>query len=118
MILDAGIALFYHAAVQTKGGMPSKDGVLFHRGWYGERTVGIQRYYTARQYDDRADVLIRILRPVRGIAFAPDDYAVLSDGKRYRILQVQFLRDEDAGADVCDLTLERMGGNDVGTDGS
>ena len=63
MILDAGIALFYHAATQKPGGMPSRDGTLFHRCWYGERTVGIQRYYTAKQYDDRADLLIRILRP-------------------------------------------------------
>ena len=44
MILDAGIALFYHAATQKPGGMPSRDGTLFHRCWYGERTVGIQRY--------------------------------------------------------------------------
>lgn len=118
MILDAGIALFYHAATQKPGGMPSRDGTLFHRCWYGERTVGIQRYYTAKQYDDRADLLIRILRPVQGIAFAPDDYAVMQDGKRYRILQVQFLRDDEAGEDVCDITLERIGDNDVGKDGT
>ena len=92
MILDAGIALFYHAATQKPGGMPSRDGTLFHRCWYGERTVGIQRYYTAKQYDDRADLLIRIL-------------------------QVQFLRDDEAGEDVCDLTLERIGDNDVGKNG-
>lgn len=118
MILDRGIASFYHAAEQVPGGMPSSDGTLFLRAWYGERTVGIQRYYTARQYDDRADLLIRILRPAAGAAFAPDDYAVLADNKRYRVLQVQFLRDEDAGCEVCDVTLERIGDNDVGTDGT
>ena len=118
MILDRGIASFYHAADQMPGGMPSKDGALFLRAWYGERTVGIQRYYTARQYDDRADLLIRILRPEAGVAFAPDDYAVLADNKRYRVLQVQYLRDEDAGCDVCDITMERIGDNDVGSDGT
>ena len=118
MILDTGIAFFYHPAAQKPGGMVSKDGVLFHRGWYGERTVGMTRYYTARQNNDRVDRLIRILREGAWAEIGADDYCVLSDGYRYRIVQVQMVRDEDAGADVLDISVERTGVKDVGADNS
>lgn len=118
MILDTGIACFYHPAAQKPGGMVSKDGVLFHRGWYGERTVGMTRYYTARQNNDRVDRLIRILREGAWAEIGADDYCVLSDGYRYRIVQVQMVRDEDAGADVLDISAERTGVKDVGADNS
>lgn len=116
MILDTGIARFFHPAEQVPGMAPSRDGVLFHRGWYGERTVGLTRYYTARQNNDRVDRLIRILREGKWAEIGAEDYCVLSDGYRYRIVQVQLLRDEEAGADVLDISVERTGEKDVGTD--
>lgn len=116
MILDAGIAGFYHPAEHVPGSMASRDGVLFHRGWYGERTVGLTRFYTARQNNDRVDRLIRILREGAWAEIGAEDYCVLSDGYRYRIVQVQLIRDEEAGADVLDVSVERTGEKDVGTD--
>lgn len=116
MILDTGIAFFYHPAERIPGTLPSRDGVQFHRAWYGERTVGLNRYYTARQNEDRVDNLIRVLREGAWREIGTDDYCILNDGLRYRVIRVQYLRDEEAGADVLDITLERTGERDVGTD--
>ena len=49
-----------------------------------------------------------------GVDVRADDAAVLGK-ERYRVVQAQYLRDEDAGCEVIDLSLERMGyrdGND------
>lgn len=116
MILDKGIARFFHPAAQKPGGMESRDGILFHAGWYGELTVGLTRYYTARQSNDRVDKLIRILRAGAWDMIGAEDYCVLADGYRYRILQVQTRRDEEAGEDVADISVERTGAKDVGED--
>lgn len=115
MILDTGIAVFYHPAEQSAGRMLSADGVEFHRSWYGERTVGLNRFYSARQNNDRVDRMIRINREGKWEDIGADDYCVLADGYRYRIVQVQYLRDEEAGVDVCDISVERTGVKDVGT---
>ena len=116
MILDTGIATFFHPEKQKPGAMASKTGTEFHRCWYGERTVGLTRYYTAKANNDRVDKLIRILREGACGEIGADDYCVLSDGYRYRVLQVQYLRDEEAGADVLDVSAERIGIEDVGAD--
>jgi hypothetical protein len=117
VILDAGIARFFHPAEQTPGGMINRDGILFHEGWYGDLTVGVTRYYTARQNNDRVDRLIRILRTGEWAEIGANDYCVLADGYRYRIVQVQIRRDEEAGEDVADVSVERTGVKDVGEDG-
>lgn len=118
MILDTGIAAFYHPAEQKPGAMVSRDGVLFHRGWYGELRVGITRYYTARQNNDRIDKLIRINREGFWADIGAEDYCVLPDGYRYRVVQVQPGRDEEAGTDIVDISIERTGKKDVGADNS
>jgi hypothetical protein len=116
LIIDTGIARFYHPAENLPGTIPSRDGVMFHAGWYGERTVGLTRFYTAKQQNDRVDTVMRILREGKWAEIGADDYCVLSDGFRYRVLQIQKVRDEDAGEDVLDISLERTGEKDVGTD--
>lgn len=115
MILDTGIAEFYHPAEQEPGGMAPVEGVKFLRCWYGERTVGLTRYWTAKQNNDRIDKLIRINREGAWKDIGADDTCVLSDGDRYKVLQVQVVRDEEAGMDVCDISVERIGEKGVGT---
>lgn len=112
MILDAGIAVILRREdVAGTGDMPKKQEKEVYRSFYGERTVGISRFYSARQTNDRIDTLIRVLRPPVSIKIHADDVCELSaDGMRYRIVQVQNLMDDDAGQDVCDLTLERIDG--------
>ena len=110
MILDRGIATFYKRPDATTGDMPGTIGAKIHEGWYGDLRIGISRYYTARAANDRVDRLVRIVAPPPAVLLTTDDTCVLSDdGYRYRLTQVQALRDEDAGEEVLDIALERIG---------
>lgn len=75
--------------------------------YFGERTVGYNRYYAAKGVNEQVDLLIRIGRTT---AARIGMYAVLSmsenDGQ-YRITNVQQLLGED-GLKCTDLTLSRM----------
>ena len=63
MQLNKGIAIFYRFADSGGiGDIPEKDKAEYHRGWYGERTVGFSRFFTAQQASTRVDMLIRVLR--------------------------------------------------------
>lgn len=107
MILDAGVAVFYRTAGDSSAGdMYSGAREELLRAWYGKRTVGFSRYFTARQVNCNVDMLIRILKP--SVRLAADDVCE-ADGSVYRIAQVQELRDEEAGEDVLDISLERTG---------
>ena len=110
MILDRGMAHFSRPA-ETKpdGNIPPREGEEYYRAWYGERTVSFRRFFEARQAGQRADTVIRILRPTPEKMMRADDTCTL-DGKRHRIVQIQPMRDEESGEDVLDLTLERMDG--------
>ena len=111
MILDRGIAEFYKRPDALTGDLPGTIGTKVYESWFGDLRVGIQRYYTARAANDRVDRLIRVTAPPPEVLLTTDDTAVLSDdGMRYRLTQVQSLRDEDAGEDVLDISLERIGG--------
>lgn len=110
MILDAGIAVFCHTETASEpGNLPSYKRTEFHRAWYGERTVGFSRFFTAKQSNVKVDRLIRILRPPSDVVFEAEDVCELPDGFTYRIVQCQYLRDEEAGEDVTDISLERIG---------
>lgn len=112
MQLDMGIAVILRRSDGGKpGDRPSAHTVEIFRSQYGERVVGMSRFYTAKQANDRVDILIRIARPDDpAVGIHADDLCELSrDGMKYRILQAQYIRDEDAGMDCIDLSLERIG---------
>ena len=116
MILDRGIAGFARAPdVSGTGDMPPERETEYLAAWYGERTVGMSRYFAAKQANDKVDKLIRIIDP-RTETVRADDAVTLADGYHYRVIQSQSLRDEDAGEDVLDVTLERIGGKYGGGD--
>lgn len=69
---------------------------------FKRRTVGVKRYWAAKQENAQADQLIR----VAGLASVSTQDIAVVDGVQYRILQVQF--PEDAQTPVMDLTLERV----------
>ena len=75
----------------------------------------MSRYFAAKQANDKVDKLIRIIDP-RTETVRADDAVTLADGYHYRVIQSQSLRDEDAGEDVLDVTLERIGGKYGGGD--
>lgn len=111
MILDSGKAIFYRKKAETnKGDMYAPKSKEIFKAFFGYRTIGFSRYFTAKQVNAKVDAFIRILRPVN-IQLLSDDICVLqapTENGTYRIIQVQYVRDEDAGEDVADITLERI----------
>lgn len=116
MLLDSGIATIYNSRnTAAPGAFPVLVwDVEFFSSYYGDKTVGITRFWTAAAHDDRADLLIEIQRN-GGISTADRcQIQPFTDGATaglYKILQVQHLLNED-GLPVTDLTLERISGID------
>lgn len=112
MILDSGIAQFARPDQQSgTGNAPPDSGSVYLRAWYGTRTVGIHRFFEARQAGQRIDRLIRILRPSEAEMVWADDICMLGQSdQRYRVVQAQELTDEESGEEVMDISLERMAG--------
>ncbi len=70
---------------------------------YRERTVGLTRYFTAKQDNVRVDAVLRVpFHP----AVCAQDVAVPADGRQYEIKLVQ--RPENILPPVMDLTLTRL----------
>lgn len=69
---------------------------------FKRRTVGVKRYWAAKQENVQADQLIR----VSGLASVSTQDIAVVNGAQYRIQQVQY--PEDAQPRVMDLTLERL----------
>jgi len=70
---------------------------------YEERTVGISRYYSARQENAEITMLLRVMRRDD---ISTQDIVVLHDGRQYTIRQVQYPRGIEPPC--CDLSLERV----------
>lgn len=106
-MFDAGIVSVCNLQnTAAPGRMPVQNLVPVFSAYFGERTVGYNRYYAARGVNQDISLLIRIWRrPVR-----IGQYAVLTmsenDGQ-YRITNVQKLLDDD-GLKVTDLTLSAL----------
>lgn len=116
MILDRGLLRLCRPVTTEAvrpGDRPENALRAYYMGWYGERVVGYNRYYVGQGAGTRVDTVVRIHRPGEGVSVSPDtrggDVAILADGMTYRIVQAQYLRDEESGEDVCDLSLERIG---------
>ena len=117
MPLDSGTLTAWRGANTAEAGkMPVLSYAQFWGSYYEDRTVGIQRYYTAMQHDSRVDAMVRVQRTYE--LQPASDRIVLSpysheDGSAYRIIQLQQVLDDD-GLPVTDLTLERDDGIDAG----
>lgn len=72
--------------------------------WYGEKTVGYSRFFSAAQAGNRIDILIRIWWDD---TIESENVCVLQDGKQYQVVQLQNCLDED-GLKVTDVSLRRM----------
>lgn len=70
---------------------------------YDERTVGLNRYYTAKQDNVRVDA---VLRCPRRRDVCAQDIAIPIDGQQYEIKLVQY--PENIVPPVMDLTLTRL----------
>lgn len=118
MPLDSGELTVWRGENNSPpGGMPVMNYKKIWGSCYENRTIGVTRHYTAQQYGDRADALVRVHRTYEvdpatdRIVLAPYDHP---DGNAYRVTQKQDVLD-DEGLPATDLTLERDEGIDAGT---
>lgn len=119
MPLDSGILTVWRGEnISPPGGMPDMRYKQIWGAYYEDRTIGVQRWYTAQQHGDRPDFLVRI--PRTWDISTGTDRVILSpfgwqdEGEAYKITQVQQVFD-DADLPMTDLTLERDDGIDAGT---
>lgn len=117
-MLDSGeLTVWRGENISPPGGMPVLQYRQVWASYYENRTIGVSRYYTAQQYGDRADVMVRVHRTYTvnpatdKVILNPYDH---EDGSAYRITQKQDVEDEN-GLPATDLTLERDEGIDAGT---
>lgn len=85
------------------GHLPVEKLVLKARLMYAERRVGITRFYTAQQYHDNVERLVRVQR---GVRITNRDIAETEDGIRYHIAMVQTV--DEVYPPSLDLTLTRI----------
>lgn len=108
MVLDDGVvSLYRQVLISDNGDMPDYKSELFWESYFGKKTVGVTRYYTAKAQNDNIDLLIEVQRNEN--ISAATDCAKIGD-KWYRITQIQHLTDDD-GLPVTDLSLERIEGH-------
>ena len=99
-----GIVRIYNAEdAADPGHMPEEKLTLKAQLLYAEQRVGISRFYTAQQYHDDVERLVRVQRA--GV-IANRDIAVTADGQRYNIAMVQTV--ENSFPPSLDLTLTRI----------
>lgn len=112
MNLDSGVAMIWRGSnTSPAGSMPVYRYEKLCESYYGDKTVGVTRFWAAKAQDDRADLLIQIQRN-SGISAATDrcqlsPYLDLDAAGMYKILQVQQVTDEN-GLPMTDLTLQRI----------
>ena len=118
MPLDSGVLTVWRGEnIAPPGGMPSMQYRQVWDSYYADRTVGINRWYTAQQHGDRPDMVVRVQRTwdlktgTDKVTLSPFAW---EDSGAYRIVLIQQIADED-GLPMTDLTLERDDGIDAGT---
>jgi len=89
--------------VAEPGDMPKELLLIKQSLRYKERTVGLTRFYAAKQANVEVKYVLRCQR-LRDVS--AQDVAVPNDGKQYRIVQIQY--PEDTEPPVMDLTLEEL----------
>lgn len=100
-----GIVNIYTVDNIADPGNKPKDGLVLklENLRYEERTVGMGRYWTAKQDNVSIDLLIRVPRID---SVSSQDIAIPKDGKQYKIKQVQYPKDVEPPS--MDLSLERL----------
>ncbi|ODM27632.1 hypothetical protein A7W90_16215 [Clostridium sp. Bc-iso-3] len=100
-----GVANIYSVANIAPAGNMSRDGLTLKVSSlrYKERTVGMSRFWTAKQTNAK---IIRLLRMPKITTVSSQDIIIPTDGEQYKVLQVQY--PEDIYPPVMDLSLERI----------
>jgi hypothetical protein len=99
--LNDGVVRIYSVTdAADPGNMPVPQLVLEETLRYKERTVGINRYYAAKQAGVQIKHLLRVPRLTH---ISTQDIAILNDGTQYKITLIQYPEDELM---IMDMTLE------------
>ena len=99
-----GVVKIYEVINTAPNGEMPVEGLSLKRTLrYHERTVGLNRFFTALQANVRVNYVLRCPR-LRDIS--TQDIAMPNDGKQYRIFQIQY--PEDIDPPVMDMTLEEL----------
>lgn len=108
MLMSDGIFVLCNLVdTARKGDAPKEHLEEVYREYYGERTVGISRFYESKGAGEQVDMLIRTRYDKRARIGC---YIVLTeDDEQYRITNVQKVVDE--GLNYCDITLSRLDKN-------
>ena len=115
-LLDSGVLTVWRGNNSSPpGSMPSLNYTQLYQGYYGEKAVGITRWYTAQQHSDRPDIVVQIQRTY-GIKVG-SDIATISpftheETGAYKIVQIQQVWNAE-NLPMTDLTLERDDGIDT-----
>lgn len=110
MILDSGVATFYHKTnTAGPGEKPIFTNALFFTGYYGELSYETNpRYQTEKREDVRTDARIRVLQN-RGIMNR--DTCTLEpvngNGGYYEVTRVWHGTDDESGELISDISLAR-----------
>ena len=112
MLFNDGIATVFAPVQNGKPGEKPKQEYTnqVFISYYGQKTVGVQRYWNASAHDDKADLLIEIQRfsgasTEQRVQLTPHVDTGLAG--YYKILQFQHVANND-GLPATDLTLERI----------
>ena len=99
-----GIVKIYSVSDGAEPGrMPEPVRTLKYTLMYSEQRVGITRYYTAQQYHEDVE---RIVRVQRAGVISNRDIAVTEDGREYAVGMVQTV--DEVCPPSLDLTLTRI----------
>lgn len=101
---DGVVNIYSVGNIALSGNMP-KEGLTLKVGHlrYKEKTVGMSRYWIAKQAQAKIDMVIRVPKI---LAISVQDIAIPIDGNQYRIVQIQHI--EDMEPPVMDLSLQRL----------
>lgn len=102
MIYDSGIIEIYSLPDTGNGNLPGTTGVLKGKAYFGYKTVGYHRYFTAKANHDRVDNIVECWA-IPGVDTT--NYAMIGT-TRYNIIQVQY--DTENGLPIMSISLERQ----------
>jgi len=100
---DGTIGIYTVGDVSAAGDMPKEGIILSQTLRYEERTVGINRFYSALQNNVKVAFVLRCPQ-IRSVSTSN---VAVKDGVQFEIKQVQ--HPPDVNPPVMDLTLERLG---------
>ena len=105
MLFDSGIIKFYDLSeIQERGKMPKQSLSFVTSAYYGERTIGYNRYYARLGANQQIDMLVRIWENRR----IKIGMVAIIQNEQYRISNIQHIIADD-GLRATDISLERLG---------